>query len=169
MFLIFPKLVEIARLDPDQMVSLGLYNYTLREPVVDNANDGEQERDDGRREMETHVILPAQIETGRRYYLSMSGMGGTPESDMYIVLNRLDVETYTPELIDGATGDCLLKPRDRLVCVRDESGNVVQSWPNPPGMFVDSVVPSGFGFGFGGANLFVLGLSADPKGKTGGA
>ncbi len=161
MFLIFPKLVDIQRLNTDAQVVERTVNTSLRDLLAANANDG-TDRDDGRRYSDT-LTMRAQIETGQNNALSVSPFGSTPSSDMRLVFLLSDLACMN---LVSPVGRPLLKPRDRLVAIRDEMGNVIQSFPDPPGMFFLEVVPSGYGFGSGAANLVVVSLEANPAGRT---
>lgn len=161
MFLIFPKYVEIARLDTDAEVTAGMTLPSLRDLRVTNANDGVSERDDGRRYTDP-IFLKAQIETGSNKALSMSPYGAVPDSRMKLVFLMSDLRCLG--LVD-AQGNPLLKPRDKLLRIRDEMGSVIQEFDDPPGMFFVEVTPSGFGFGSGGANLLVVTLENNPTGQ----
>lgn len=162
MFLIFPKYVDIARLNTDAQVTAGTTISSLRDLRTVNANDGVTPRDDGRRYNDP-ITLRAQIETGSNRSLMMGPFGAMPDSRMKLVF--LMSELRCMGLID-ATGNPLLKPRDMLLRIRDEMGNTIQEFEDPPGMFFVEVTPSGFGFGSGGANLLVVTLENNPAGQS---
>lgn len=161
MFLIFPKIVEIQRLNTDAQVVEQTVNASLRDLLAMNANDG-SDRDDGRRYSDS-IFLSAQIETGQSNALSVSPFGTTPTSDMALVFLMSDLVCHG---LVNADGKPLLKTRDRLVAIRDEYGRTIQTFPDPPGMFFVEVTPSGYGFGSGAANLVVVTLEANPDGRT---
>jgi hypothetical protein len=48
-------------------------------------------------------------------------------------------------LVDGDTGDALLRPGDRLGALYDKAGELVQEVRTPPGLYVTEARPIGFG------------------------
>lgn len=162
MFLVFPKYVDIARLNTDEQVTAGTVITSLRDLRATNTNDGVTERDDGRRYNDP-IMLRAQIETGQNRALMMGPFGAMPDSRMKLVFLMSDLRCLG--LVD-ANGNSLLKPRDKILRIRDEMGNTIQEFEDPPGMFFVEVTPSGFGFGSGGANLLVVTLENNPAGAT---
>lgn len=160
MFLIFPKYVEIARLNTDEQVTAETAISSLRDLRAYNPNDSVNDRDDGRRYNDP-ILLKAQIETGANKALTMSPYGAVPDSRMKLVFLMKDLSCLG--LVD-AQGNTLLKPRDKILRIRDEMGNVIQEFEDPPGMFFVEVTPSGYGFGSGGANLVVVTLENNPTG-----
>jgi hypothetical protein len=162
--LIFPKLIEIARLNTEAIEQAGDYDHTFGEIRSSNRNRPGQTRTVQRQE--TLVRVHAQIETDTFKRISMGGLGQVPESRMVCVCFGPELEDAG--LLDAATKQCLLKPTDRLAAIYEIDETLILSIVDPPGLYATQVQPSGFGFGAGGYNLVELSFEGRPHGTTGG-
>jgi hypothetical protein len=139
--LIFPYLARFKVLDSTDQTQSSVF----REPAA-------------RDELATPVEVLAQIRPRSLATLAMWAAGRDLEQDVFLFCHRRDLDRRG--LIDSGTG-MPTKPRigDRLYEVRNSRGVLVVTVRNPPGAFVEAVVPSSFGPG--GANaLFELRLEA---------
>lgn len=172
--LIFPITAEVARLDlagtaadPDSGGPLTSgYDPVFREPVMLPSSDrlGSSAR------KEVLVQLPAQIDglrTQEDYErLQMVASGNVDTALFALIFHFADLEQAS--LIDGTTGRALIQPGDRLNALYRPDGTLIQSFPDPPGLYVREATPIGIGPA-GDRNLLrVLFHSRDPGGGTGG-
>lgn len=151
--LIFPFVVEIARLDtssteadpadadPDRPVDSG-FDPIFREPRVlpDSANDTTGTT--ARQELPV-VQIPAQIEAETFDRLQMLASGDSPEGLFRIILHFKDLERLS---LVRANGVAAFNPGDRLHRIlhkRDLS--LVQEIPDPPGLYARHLLPRGWG------------------------
>lgn len=162
--LIFPKLVEIGRLDTATLAADENYDPIMRERIVSNRNKVDQARDMPR--PETVVRVHAQIETSSFQRMIPTGTGNAPDSFMVVVLLASELEEAG--LIDPTTKQTLFKPTDRLIAVYELNGSQILAVSDPPGLFATMVQPTGFGYGAGGYNLVEVTFSGRPSGTTGG-
>jgi len=149
--LIFPFLCEIAQLDtaataadPDGAGPLTSgYDPDFRSPVKVLAAPGDQVGADSR--VETAVVtVRAQIEPQQFETLEMMLSGESPDSKMGLILHYKDLEAAGLVGVDGVP---LIRKRDRLVRILTTAGVLVETIPNPPGLFVTQVQSRGFGHG----------------------
>jgi hypothetical protein len=151
--LIFPITAEIGRLDltataadPDgagPMVSG--YDADYREPVVTPSGDGLGVIN--RREL--MVKVPAQVDGLNTdgddlQRLQMLSSGDTKMNVMTLVFHFVDLERLG--LVDLTSGRALLKEGDRLNALYRPTGQLIQTFPNPPGLFARDASPIGIGF-----------------------
>ncbi len=153
--LIFPKLVELARYDPAATRATGGFDRLMRETRVTNKNDGSA-RVTAREE--TLVRVRAQIETSTYQSLAQGPLGNAPGGTMRVVCYGADLEAA--ELVDPETKRGILKPLDRLAAIYELDGTtLILQLPTleEKGYWqATQVQPCGFGFGFGGPNLWEL-------------
>lgn len=157
--LIFPFLVELAQLDtaateadPDAGGALvSGYNEHFREPVKVLADPADQVGVSARQESTIQVY--AQIEPAMFEKLQAMLGGDSPESRFAIVCHFRDLENAG--LVDGTTGKPLIYKGDRLAAIYTTAGVLVETIPNPPGLFVHEVQSRGFGPG-GARNLLLV-------------
>lgn len=148
--LIRPFLVEIYRLDtaataadPDGAGPLTAgYDPIFREPVVTSTADGVGSK---RRVEMAPVQVHAQIETGTFQRMNPVQNGIDPSSHMTLVMHLEELEANG--YVDAATGMVVFKPSDRIGAFYKLTGALVQSFPNPPGLFITEVMPSSYGLG----------------------
>ena len=148
--LIFPFLAELFRLDTAAMAAVdpdgpgpleGGYDPDFKEPVVvDQDDDGIGERV---RQEHPPVRVPCQVDTKVFEELRMFASGNAPRSRIDLVFHFKDLERMG--LVDGDTGDPLLRPGDRLGALYDKAGQLVQEVRTPPGLYVTEARPIGFG------------------------
>lgn len=164
--LIFPKLIEVARLDTTAITTASDYDRTFGEIRSSNENRPNAQRTTRKPEHETLIRMKAQIETDAYQRIAMGGLGAVPESRMACVCFGPELEELG--LLDPTTKQCLLKPTDRLAAIYELDESLILTVANPPGLFAVQVQPTGFGFGVGGYNLVELLFEARPQGTTGG-
>jgi hypothetical protein len=162
--LIFPKVIEIGRLDTATLAADGDYDPIMRERITSNRNRVDQARNTPRPEIVVRVR--AQIETSSYQRMIMTGTGNAPDSFMVAVLLASELEEAG--FIDSTTKQPLIKPTDRLIAVHEPDGSQILAVTDPPGLFATMVQPAGFGFGAGGYNLVEVTFSGRPSGTTGG-
>lgn len=158
--LIFPFLCDLARLDtaataadPDAGGALTSgYDPDFREPLKRRLDVDEQATTSTR--VESAVVqIRAQIEPDMFETLEMMLSGQSPQSRFRIVLHYRDLERAS--LIDAVTGRPQIRKNDRLVAIRKLNNALIETIPNPPGLFIDEVQSRGFGPG-GARNLLLL-------------
>lgn len=162
--LIFPKLIEIARLDTAAIETASDYDHTFGEIRASNRNAVGQARTVPRQEV--MVRVQAQIETDAYQRLAQSGLGAVPGSRMACVLFAPELEEKG--LLDPVTRQCLLKNTDRLHAIYELDETLIITIVDPPGLYANQVQPTGFGFGAGGYNLVEMLFEARPHGTLGG-
>ncbi len=124
--LIRPLLVEIARLDTQATA----YDNDFREPSLGGAPPtGEPDRD----ESDT-VQIKAQVEFEGLGRQVQTFTGNMPDSQLVLVLDFDDLAKRG--LIDAASNETSLRVNDRVVSIRNGKGILIQSFPNPPGLFI---------------------------------
>jgi hypothetical protein len=148
--LIFKFLAELCRLDtagtatqdPDGAGPLtGGYDPDFKESVlVDTDDDGIGERV---RVEHPPVRVPCQVDTKALEELRMLASGNAPRTTIDLVFHFKNLEKLG--LVDEATGDALIRPGDRLACIRDLCGSLIQEVRTPPGLYVTKTAPFGFG------------------------
>lgn len=157
--LIYPFLVDIARLDTDATAEdpagsgpAGLgYDDDFNEPVIVPPATDTSTRGSVRR-VESVVQLHAQIEDESWEVLSMLGTGRSPTGQVRCVLHFKELETLA--LLDP-NGLPLLRVNDRLAAIRRRSGALIQTVPNPPGLHCIQAQPRSFWVG-SQRNLFLM-------------
>lgn len=170
-FLIHPFLVDIAQLaasetraDPDGAGALTSgYDDDFREPVAydqPNATGNVVTRQTTRKE--NLISAPAQVDSGVFEALQMLRSGKSPSSSVDLTFHVCSLQQLG--LIDPDTGLTTIKIGDRLVAIREcKTGELVQTVPTPPGLYVTEVRPSGF-MG-GGRNLFIVTFEERERGQ----
>jgi hypothetical protein len=148
--LIFPFLAEIHRLDTHAMATTDPdgpgpldsgYDPDFKEPaLVDTNDDGIGERV---RVEHSPVRLPCQVEPKTFEELRMFAAGNSPRSRIELVFHFRDLERAG--LVDGPSGDAMIRPGDRLAALYDKAGALVQAIRTPPGLYVTEARPIGFG------------------------
>lgn len=140
--LIFPFLAEIHRLDTTGTGPLTSgYDPDFKEPVGVDSNDdgiGEPVRIE-----HLGVRVPCQVEPKTFEQLRMFAAGNSPRSRIELVFHFRDLKQLG--LVDGPTGEALVRPGDRLGALYDKAGALVQAVRTPPGLYVSEARPIGFG------------------------
>lgn len=146
--LVFPFSVEIAPLDtaataadPDGAGPLTSgYNPVLRAPnkvLGGSAQVGTSARKEG-----ALYRLPAQVEPEFFQRLEILLGGDSPDALMRLVFHFRDLERA--DMVD-ANGIAKIRKGDRLAAIYTKRGALVQTIPNPPGLFVTEALPRGMG------------------------
>ncbi len=159
--LIHPFQVVLARLDtlktrstdPDGTGDLtGGYDDVFRAPHVVEGSSGE--RVEVRKE--DIIKVPAQVEDRQQEALRQLPSGDSPQSNMVLTMHFEDLERLG--LVDDE-GVAAIHKNDRLLEIREicTPNRLVQSYRNPPGLFVTQAVPAAHGFG-GKRNLLLVTL-----------
>lgn len=148
--LIHPFNAVIARLDtvstrsndPDGAGELtGGYDDVFRAPHV--VEDSSGNRKEVREESE--ITVPAQIEDRRFEAMRQLPSGDVPQSAMILTMHFEDLERLG--LVDD-NGVARIHKNDRLVEIREFCNNaLVQSFRDPPGLYVIEAVPAAHGLG----------------------
>jgi len=105
------------------------------------------------------IQLPVQVEDDTFEALAMHEAGDEARSAMTLTFHLRDLERAALVEADGTPS---LRPGDRLGAIYSSRGVLVQSIRNPPGLFFESVTPSGWGLSLTNAqrNLVVVKLRA---------
>jgi len=152
--LLHPFLAVIARLDTvATRASNGGEGYddVFRSPQVLEGPGGE--RVDARKE--SVIKVPAQVEDRRFEGLRQMPSGDSPQSAMVLTMHFRDLERL--ELVDD-DGVARIHKNDRLVELREICSNkLVQSFRDPPGLYVIEAVPAAHGLGLK-RNLLLVSL-----------
>lgn len=153
-YLPFPKLIEIARYDTAATAAAGGMNHGLDEVRVVNKNDGSP-RESARRE--TKLQLEGTIETAGLGEQMPGPLGNVPRQGRTVIFRRSDLEAHGLIAPDGRPS---LKPGDRFAAVYDiETGRLLETIAENPGLYASHVEPVGYGYGPGGANLIAMTFS----------
>lgn len=139
--LIFRFKVGICRLDTRATAAVvgGGYDTIMREPKK-VAVAGRQVGVSSRRE-KTEVILPCQVKHAKKKDLNMAPGGHADRTTTVFVLHFRDLEAAG--LVSG--GDVQIGVGDRINALYDLAGNVIESYANPPGLFVEQARPISYG------------------------
>jgi hypothetical protein len=165
--LIFPITAEIARLDlastaadPDGAGPLTSgfdedYREAVNLPSIDRLGTS------ARREV--LVTVPAQAEPDSFDRLQMFATGDSSGGEFVLVLHFQDLEDLG--LVDPVTGQAVIKVGDRLKALYRPTGELIQSFPDPPGLFVRDATPIGIGFD-GNRNLLKVTFHSRDQGGS---
>ena len=140
--LIHPFLVAMYRLDLAAMAAEGKLDEDYREVKGD------------RMEMDP-LLIPAQIEPDSFQRQMRKELGDVKAGVFGLTFHFADLEEMG--LVDAATGIAQIRPNDRMGAIYKMDGVLVQTFPDPPGMYVEEATPSGFGLG-GERNLLIVRL-----------
>lgn len=158
--LIFPFIAELAQLDtvamardPDGSGPLTSgYDLDFREPIIIKATPDDVKGEALREE--SCIRLRCQIEDNV-FEAVRQVLGGTsPDSKITLVFHFKELEEKN--LIDD-NGRAMIRLHDRLRAIYDCDENLIETIPNPPGLFVNDVTSAGFGIGRQ-RNLLIVGL-----------
>jgi hypothetical protein len=125
--LVRPLLAEIAQLDTLATAQVPGYDPDFQEPRA------------GTRQEKPLIQVPAQIEITAHAVLQQSMAGNVPDSRLVLVMDYADLARRG--LIDPATNETTLRTGDRLVRLLNGIGVVIETYPNPPGMFLTELRP----------------------------
>ena len=145
--LVRPLIAEIAQLDTVATASLDPpgpavsgYDPDFKEPVLSGPAVHGMGVD--QRQEKAPIQVPAQVEFGPFEKLRQAYSGNLPDSRVVLVLDFDDLSRLN--LIDPGTNETLLRANDRVVSISNGNGQVIESFPNPPGLFVTELRP-GYG------------------------
>lgn len=113
---------------------------------------------------ETVVTFPAQVEEASWFRATFKPQGLEQDGEMTLILHYSDLELLG--WIDAVTGAPLITIGTRLVSISRESGAVVRSYPDPPGMYVVQSRDSSWGLSVDAnptRNLLFLLLAPRPR------
>ena len=141
--LLFPVNVEIAQLDTKATRDGGHYDDTARETTLAPTSNGlgtEQKQE------KAPVTLKCQLES-RDFFerLNMFFQGNAPETVLRLTFHMTDLERaglMDDEATYGVRAG--LKVGDRILGFTDRYGQQMFKIPNPPGLYVREVNPTGF-------------------------
>jgi len=159
--LVRPLVAEIAQLDtvataavdPPGTSSSG-YDPDFKEPVV-AAPDAEGLGESQRQE-KASIRVPAQVEFGPFEQLRQAFSGNLPDSRVVLVMDFEDLDQLG--LIDAGANESLLRANDRLVQILNGQGEVIEAFPNPPGMFITELRP---GYGLDADRNIILAFAGE--------
>lgn len=92
----------------------------------------------------TAIQIKAQIEPEQFERMQAMLSGDSPDSFFRVIMHYKDLRQQG--LVDGQ-GRPTIKKNDRLIRILDLKGNLVETFPNPPGMYVRQVMSRGWGLG----------------------
>lgn len=142
--LIFPIRLQIFQADraamaadPDGAGPLksGL-DPDFQEPILESSADRTGTL---RRIEKAPILIPAQVETQTYDRAQMTQTGDVKRGAMAFVLHFEDLEQLG--LVSTTTGLALITTGDRVGATFDESGRLIQRFPDPPGLYVLSADP----------------------------
>lgn len=159
--LVRPLIAEIAQLDtvataavdPPGVATSG-YDDDFKEPVL--AAPAIQGLGVDQRQEKAVVRIPVQVEFGPFEQLRQAFSGNLPDSRIVLVLDYDDLDRLG--LIEPSSNESLLRPNDRVVQILNGQGTVIESFPNPPGMFITELRP---GYGLDADRNIVLAFADD--------
>jgi len=125
--LVRPLLAEIAQLDTLVTAQAPGYDPDFQEPRT------------GARQEKPPIQVPAQVEVTAHEVLQQSMAGNVPDSRLVLVMDYEDLARRG--LIDPATNETTLRVGDRLVRLMNGIGVLIETYPNPPGMFLTELRP----------------------------
>jgi hypothetical protein len=125
--LVRPLLAEIAQLDTLATAQAPGYDPDFQEPSA------------GTRQEKIPIQVPAQVEITSHDVLQQSMAGNVPDSRLVLVMDYEDLARRG--LIDPATNETTLRVGDRLVRLLNGIGVLIETYPNPPGMFLTELRP----------------------------
>lgn len=150
-WLVFPKKVQLARLNSAASSAVGAYDNRTRERRIVNANDGSP-RTNAVVYTNVSTLLDAQIETAKHEEQNNTAHGNVPTSTRTAIFNTSDL--IDVGLIDVTTHRIMLQANDKLVSIHDyDTEALIELIRDPPGLQVRMAEYIGFGFGSGPANL----------------
>lgn len=169
--LIFPFFIELAQLDteatqadPDGTAGplTSGYDDDFREPVlIDQSTSTNTDTIGKVHRVEKQLLLPAQIEDRNFGNLQQLFSGANRDAALECVFHFAHLEKAG--LVDYDTGLPKINTNDRLCAIYDCKKNLIQTIPDPPGLYALHVKPMGFGFG-GARNLLLVSFEEREQG-----
>ncbi len=137
---IFPMRIVIRQLLTNTTRAASGYDDRLREfKMVDTNSDG---IGTPARSESAELVIPGQVTTRVLDRGDQREGGRVPETpNLEVTLHRRDLKAAG---LLAADGRCKIVPGDRLVRIESRSGDVIQDFPDPPGMYLASSRVSGF-------------------------
>jgi len=159
--LVRPLVAEIAQLDtvategidPPGTITSG-YDPDFKEPVL--ASPSPEGTGVSQRQEKPPIRVPAQVEFGPFEQLRQAFSGNLPDSRIVLVMDFKDLDRLG--LIDPGGNETLLRPNDRVVRVLNGKNEVIETFPNPPGMFITELRP---GYGLDANRNIVLAFAGE--------
>lgn len=141
--LIFPIKVKIAQLDTKATRDGGYYDDIAREVILEQTADGLGQ---DKKQEKAIVTLPVQLEE-KDFFERLNEFlaGNAPETVMKLTFHLSDLERLTQlddESTRGVRAD--IKVGDRIVEFEDRYGQPMMTIPDPPGLYVREILPTGF-------------------------
>ncbi len=139
--LLFPHNVTIAQLDTAAIESDPGYDDIFKAPKIIPTGDGIGAT--GRKEKPV-IVVPAQVEVDTFEDLSMLFSGNAPKTDVFLTFHYDDlIRLGLIESVTGREDREALKINDRIVKIETLAGEGVFTPPNPPGLYIKELRPSG--------------------------
>lgn len=160
--LIFPLRAELKQMDLEATDDVSDFNDVLREPVkVDTDADGIGE---STLRYKDPILLLAQVENQMGEKERLARGGDMPDTFIRLVLSRRQL--LNDGLIDE-TGRVYIQPGDRLVSLRNQAGEVVRTFDQPPGGLYCTQVRHGDAYIGQTSNLIFAEFEDRPQGARG--
>jgi hypothetical protein len=164
-FLINPVIAVIAQLDtlatdqdPDASGALTSgYDDVLKEPrlVRRKPRDFGAPRPPSTRREKQPIEIPTQIEARNEELQQEMAAGSTQGALLTLVFHFKDLEAIG--MVDPTNGKALLKVNDRLCSLKHKiSGDLIQEYPTPPGLYAQEILPVSYGLIGGYRNLLLV-------------
>ncbi len=141
-------LVEMCQLDLAGMEEAGYLDKDRKEPIMLPTADG---RGTPARLELPLVQIPAQIEPDSFNRQQLRELGDVKAGVFAVCFHFADLEEMG--LVDPESGIALIRPSDRMGAIHEMDGTLVQTFPDPPGMYVTEATPQ---FGLGGKRNLLL-------------
>lgn len=140
--LLFPHNITIAQLDTAATESGPPgYDDIFKAPKLTTTADGIGIV--GRKE-KTPIIVPAQVEVDTFEDLNQLFSGNVPKTDVFLTFHYDDlIRLGLIETVAGREDREALKVNDRIVKIETLTGEGVFTPPNPPGLYIKELRPSG--------------------------
>ena len=159
--LIFPFLLEIAQLDLAATEAAG-YDPEFKEPAILPTTDrlGESAREEA-----TMIYVKGSLHSPQSSFaLNESATGNLSRVDLLVLFHFADLEDAG--LVEATTGTAKIKVGDRLNAIYTLDGELIQKFPDPPGVYVERASPL---FGLGSSrNLLEVSFQSNDQGTAGG-
>jgi hypothetical protein len=163
-------LCSLRRLDTkatSEVVGGGFDPEFGEEKIVEDAS---QLGTSSRREHDA-VDIPCQVDRRNWGQDVMTGGGHDAETEIYLTFHFSDLERMGLVHLSGdLIGTPMVGAGDRMEKLKDYAGNTVQTFPDPPGMFVVGAEQAGFGlntFGTPKRNLLIVTFRPERQGRHG--
>jgi len=142
--LIFPFTIDLEQVDTELTAAVtdGGYDDVFREPIVVPPASGSARGTISREEVTYNY--KCQIEPAVFEAIEMMVTGKSPNSEIMVVMHYRDLELAGR--VDATTGRPLIRDGDRMSAIRHaKTGALIETIPNPPGLYVTQIRSGGFG------------------------